>query len=308
MDGPRQAQCVYNTQTPHHTSCTAFTGKIECPPTEGRSFEDDTRCSYKYHRTTCEYDEVACACPGCMRRMCRSLPEHEAFCPSVKIECPNEGCSFTDERAWMTLSHSHACGYEEVLCPCPKCESRLLRKDLDAHVRDCHLQQPEMQLQHLWRENARLTASSESKLRRAAGSPTSRVFNWQTNGWGGGDCFDSDTFTFGGGLGQEGGGQMGCCLHLRARAHCGHGHLLGHYIEFYVNSGGEYKMHATFSVLDKHDNILRQVCEIGTTDTPRELVDGCAGDAFKVTEEEKAQSVRADGSCRVLAVVQLFLA
>jgi len=66
-------------------------------------------------------------------------------------------------------------------------------------------------------------------------------------------------------------------------------------------------VHATFSILDTNDKTLREI-HWGTASEP-EPHDFTAdsGDYFTPTAEEKAQSVRADGSIRLRAVVRLFL-
>jgi len=68
-------------------------------------------------------------------------------------------------------------------------------------------------------------------------------------------------------------------------------------------------VHATFCILDKNDKTLGEVHEVGTATAPVEF-DFSIADVNKCvipTAEEKAQSVRADGSIRVRAVVRLFL-
>ena len=61
------------------------------------------------------------------------------------------------------------------------------------------------------------------------------------------------------------------------------------------------RVHITLSILDKYDKILREVNELGTAAAP-----SCAF-SFTPTAEEKARSVRADGSIRLRADVRLFL-
>ena len=83
------------------------------------------------------------------------------------------------------------------------------------------------------------------------------------------------------------------------------------------------RAHATFSILDEHDNTLRQLHETGKAGAPAELDDDvggrptgrhftvhpavCGRGGAAVTEEEKERSVRPDGSIRLRAVVHLFL-
>ena len=215
--------------------------------------------------------------------------EHEF---KVEIECPNEGCTVLRTRISMNL-HRAKCEREEVTCFCPGCDARLLRKDLDAHVRLQHTQEAEQQLQRLWRENAELRALSTSELRHAAAAPTSWMFNWRADGWETGS-FWSATHDFGRGV------KGSCALLVDAsEMQC---------IAFRMRGVDKCKVHATFSILDKHDKTLRQVCEIGTADSPIEQKKSHKkGGSFLVTAEEKAHSVRADGSIRLRAEVRLFL-
>jgi len=69
-------------------------------------------------------------------------------------------------------------------------------------------------------------------------------------------------------------------------------------------------VHITFSILDKNDKILRTVQKLGTAAKPvaHDFKNSVYwGSNFTPTAEEKAQSVRADGSIRLRAVVRLFL-
>ena len=71
----------------------------------------------------------------------------------------------------------------------------------------------------------------------------------------------------------------------------------------------------TLSLLDKHDNTLLTLQELGTATAPVELtslgqhfkVHPVVGAMVSVTAEVKARSVRADGSIRLRGVVHLFL-
>ena len=62
-------------------------------------------------------------------------------------------------------------------------------------------------------------------------------------------------------------------------------------------------MHATFTILDKHDKTLRHVYEVGTATAPTQRYRLTAKN-FTPTEE---QSVRTDVSIRLRAEVRLFL-
>jgi hypothetical protein len=249
------------------------------------------------HDDSCGGIEVKCShCEELIER--RSLVKHEGECSLAVSECPNEGCSVQHER-WTMNEHRAECEHEEVTCPCPGCDARLLREDLEAHVEAMHLgDSAGNQLLRLWREIAVLRETAEIEQVHATASPTSWVFNWRADGWVRG-CFNSEIHDFGQGVTGE------CCLSTSEGDACGDDEPL---IDFILSGRAKCRVHATFSLLDKHNKTLRQVCEIGTADAPLELgEDGVAGDVFTPTADEKAQSVRADGSIRLRAVVRLIL-
>jgi hypothetical protein len=191
------------------------------------------RTNLPEHEVTCGSRLVECVCEEKMP--CRVLAEHEALCWLVKTNCPNEGCSVQYERGLM-CHHRDECQYEEATCMCPGCDARLLRKDLDAHVKLKHLWSAEKQLQRLWRENTRLAALSESELRHAAASPTSWVFNWSADGWGTSKFYSSEYHTFGGGL------EGSCLFTAFSRSEW-------YSIGFnFVSSEATCRVHATFSI------------------------------------------------------------
>ena len=166
----------------------------------------------------------------------------------------------------------------------------------------------------LYRRVAVVEAAAESEQRHAAGSAvafidrllvqctptTSWVFNWRADGWPSRTCghVKSESHEFGRGV-------AGACSMME---------LAGSYymsVDFSGVAMGKYRVHATFSILDKHDKTLGQVAEFGTANTPQALatITGkvFVGKQLNVTAAEKAQSVRADGSIRLRAVVRLFL-
>ncbi|KAJ1494542.1 hypothetical protein T484DRAFT_1765259 [Baffinella frigidus] len=284
----------------HEGRCPRAT--IECP-NEGCT-ESLLRKDLPGHEATCEHRVVNCR--HCWRKVAyRSLAEHEGRCPLAEIECPNEGCGVRMIRGHMNL-HRERCLEEEVACPCPKCDARLLRKQVNAHVRKYHMQKAEKQLQRAWGEVAKLKALSESEQHHAAASPTSWVFNWRAAGWGVG-VFKSEVHTFG--EGAEGFCILQPPLQPPSAEHSStpqHSHFIG----FRIEGLGKCKAHATFSFLDQHDKTLREVIKLGTATAPFERdfsVMYLWGQFFTPTAEERAQSVRADGSIRLRAVVRLFL-
>ena len=272
----------------HRAECVRVT--VKCP--YKGCMASPLRTGLAKHQSTCGSHHFQCICGENIPR--RLLAEHEALCPKVEIECPNEGCMNEHPRVIMYL-HREDCEYEEVTCLSPGCDARLLRKDLDTHVRDCHLQEPEVQLQDLWRENARLAALSESELRHAAGSSTSRVFNWRADGWGTGRSEESEEHTFGGGF-------TGKCSFFYPPSHISE----PCFIEFNFINSPACRVHAKFFILDKHDQTLREF--EGGSGQAEWCQPGVAAQAhFTPTDEEKAQSMRADGSVRLRAVVKIFM-
>ncbi|KAJ1474977.1 hypothetical protein T484DRAFT_1830167 [Baffinella frigidus] len=258
---------------------------VKCP-NKGCT-ESPLRKDLPDHTTTCG------KCQHCEWQIdCQSLAKHEGRCPAVKIECPNAGCGVQYVRGSMNL-HRAECEREEVACPCKACDSRLLRQDVDAHVSAQHLQAAV--LKRVLSRIAALEGREESEQRLAAASPTSWVFNWPAGGWGMGE-FESETRDFGAGV-------TGRCV-LMVTEDPRHSHFLGYRIE------GRDKCfsHVTFSILDKHDKILRTVFEAGSAAAPAEDIFTASsrflGARFTPTAEEKEKS---DGSVRLHAVVRLFL-
>jgi len=278
---------------------------IACPSKGCR--EQCQRGGMKVHLMECGYAEVMCLfCDVRLRR------KDKRACSHRKDNCPNEGCREKCARRSMNL-HRAKCGHEEVTCPCPGCDARLLRKDIDAHIAATHLGRSVLELKSDWGQIAALegkVAAAESEQRRAAASPTSRVFNWRAGGWGPGE-FESETWEFAEGV-------TGSCL-LFTSTRPKHSHC----ILFTTGAKGKCRVHATIFILDKHDKALRHVYELGTATAPTEL--NSTLDSFRQgttvystmtkklskhftpTAEEKEKSVRADGSIRLRVEVRLFL-
>ena len=271
--------------------------------------ESPLRRDLAEHDATCGSLKVPCK--GCTQQFQRRLlAEHEGSCPLAEIECPNEGCSVKHARGSMHV-HRAKCEHGEVSCPCPGCDARLLRKDTDAHLAE-HLgrgaEPAAVQLlKDAYRRIAVVEAAAESEQRHAAASPTSWVFNWRADqpwpspGFGPQGLVKSESHDFGGGV-------AGACIIFNMFG--------GYHISIRLSgvTMGKCRVHATFSILDKHDKTLCQVGEFGTANRPQEAATCSlgkykvfAGKFFKVTAVEKAQSLRADGSIRLRAVVRLFL-
>ena len=272
-------ECVWELVTCPNTGCTESMLPKDLPE----------------HGAKCEHRKVPCR--HCTKGVSfRCLVEHEGRCQAAEIECPNEGCSVLQCRGCMNR-HRAICQEEEITCPRPGCDARLLRKKMNAHVKKRHLKKAEQQLQRAWAEVAWLKAFSESEQRCAAAAPTSWVFNWRAEGWGLGE-YVSETHDYGEGV-------SGYCL-LNGSLDPKHSHFIG----FGIEGPKKCRVHAKFSILDKDDKTLRNIHELGTAAAPDEREfedDSFWGTEFTPTAEEKAQSVRADGSIRLRAVARLFL-
>jgi hypothetical protein len=254
------------------------------------------------HRGECAWEPVKCPHKGCTKSpLRRDRLEHQATCEHRVVECGHceQEMTFRSFAGHEGIYRAE-CEHEEVTCPCPGCDKRLLRKNLIQHVGNRHKQEARELLVSAWSQIAVLEgkdAASESEQRLAAASTTSWVFNWRAEGWGNG-AFTSETHDFGDGV-------TGSCS-LRASAYPACSHFIGYTIE----GRDKCRVHATFFILDNHDKILRQVHEMGTAAAPDEF-DFTAptywGQTFTPTAADKARSVRADGSIRLRAEVRLFL-
>ena len=288
----------------HVGDLAAHLGKCELALVECHN----TCCKESLLRRDFAQHEAACAhrttiCGDCKIEMCsRSLAEHEGRCTKAKIQCLTAGCSVVFERAAMP-AHRAECEYEEVACPCPACDASVLRKDVDVHVEATHL--AVQQLRAAWGEAERWKSIAvrlhetddtlQSELRHAAPSPTSWVFNWRADGWESA-VIESDFHEFGDG------GVSGNCM-FEVSITDGHSHFIG----FGFTGRATCRVQTTFFVLDRNDKTLR---EWGGGTAPREQhgrEGSYAGIGFTPTAEEKGQSVRADGSIRLRAVVRLFM-
>ena len=165
--------------------------------------------------------------------------------------------------------HLRKCVRQVVKCLHKGCHASLPRGQMIEHVKDVHVKGPRLldaagQLRSLLHENAKLKAATLSELRHAAAAaPTSWVFNWCADGWGLG-FFSSDVHHFGAGV-------SGSCV-LKFGTEAGHSHE----VEFRCSGPrgrATCRVHASFSLLDKHDTTLR-AWEWGTAGIPHEHVCG----------------------------------
>ncbi|KAJ1482600.1 hypothetical protein T484DRAFT_2646756 [Baffinella frigidus] len=107
--------------------------------------------------------------------------------------------------------HILTCEHERVTCLCPGCDTRVLRRNMDAHIESRHLGEAVQLLQNAWSNVARVEERELSQQRHATDTPTTWEFNWRAEGWGVGPYFVSETHDFGAGVTGK------CCLFLRTR-------------------------------------------------------------------------------------------
>jgi len=95
--------------------------------------ESPLRKHFLEHDATCGIRKVSCE--FCKTELeCRTLAHHHGICNLAILECANAGCSVKRPRENMQV-HRARCEHESVACPCPGCGARLLRRDMNAHVR-----------------------------------------------------------------------------------------------------------------------------------------------------------------------------
>ena len=149
------------------------------------------------------------------------------------------------------------------------------------------------QIAELEEQLRRLRAASESEQRHAAASPTSWVFNWRADGWEPGH-FASETRDLGEGV------TTACKFHSYSTQEVS---PASHYIGYTMHLPRGSFVHASISILDKHDkNLLVWDVEPGPATVPFGTYFKALklpGVFFTPTAEEKALSVRADGSIRI---------
>ncbi|KAJ1494555.1 hypothetical protein T484DRAFT_1765324 [Baffinella frigidus] len=210
-------------------------------------------------------------------------------CQWAPVKCPNQGCTETPLRKDLP-EHEATCKHRMEQCPNQGCCVTAARGTMDEHREECGHE--EVSCPCLGCDTRLLRKDMDTHVHPTP--TTSWVFNWRTDGWGGES--GSETRDFGGGV-------EGTSV-LQLSEDPEHSHYIGFEIAGIPKCG----VYATFSILDKHDKTLCKVFEMGTAKAPLEIhVSDKWGTTFTPTAEEKAQSVRADGSIRLRAVVRLFL-
>jgi len=205
---------------------------------------------------------------------------------------------------------------EEVACPCPGCEERMARADVEQHVAVPGAEH----VRKAWRRAEEVEEKVAGQDKKVAGleekvakmeekavemgsviavlqKALTRVFTWST----GRDCrdMDSDTYTFTDGV-------RGRCYNKKAQNE--HTHWMG----FALTEGPECTLHFKCSILDKNDKVLRVVSAPGVSDFREPPVNTAPighgmGAAFNLTAADKVWAVRADGSIKLRMVVHLYL-
>jgi hypothetical protein len=289
-------------------------------------------------KKTIRCEHVECGWTGCVEK----LPLHRSECAWMAVRCPFEDCAETPLRKDLQ-EHEVVCGTRQVKCICstemprsslaehetlcaeagticPFCQTRILKKDFGSHVTGLHAQEAANAWHAAFKNNKRV-AAVESEARFAlhptsdSEAPTVWAFNWEIGSdWSRG-CFKSEIHDFGGGVEGR--------FFLMNQAVFEEGVWIAddsedpeevfddeipHVISFELtgeNRDSLYKIHATFSILDPCDKPFFQV-EFGTANTPLDM-HGVEGIRFELTADQKAQSMREDGSARVRTVVHLLI-
>ena len=219
--------------------------------------------------------------------------------------------------------HLAVCGHEEVGCPCPGCEERMARAEVEQHVAAsgaehlrrawgraveveamvAGLEEKAEEMEEEAEEMKEKVTEMEEKaveqdkvivgLERRAGA-LMRVFVWSTDSeW---SVADSDSYTFTGGV-------VGRCFNrlYTDEPYDGENHLMA----FLLEEGPVCTMHFKCSILDKNDKVLRVVSDL--VDYEFWEPPTGKGATFTLTDADKAGAVRADGSIKLCMVVYLYL-
>ena len=281
----------------------------------------------KSHLQSCAWVPVRCPIPGCSEQLARhSLEQHvdEAHVP--RGESPAKlVLNAAEERAKLVLNAAEEraklkrgfesrkreaetriedledeirSGQRASVARITELERAVRKEKRDAGTKIKALRQ-ELESERLDTGNRirALKQELESEKRLSTADEKTWVFNWRAGGWDNASTFRSEKHAFADGV-------QGYCS-LQKSSDPSHSHFIG----FALEGRAKHKHHATFSILDKHDKVLRQVHETGTATNPHvvEKSKGVCGWDFTPTEEDKAGSVRADGSVRVRVVVRVFL-
>ena len=244
-------------------------------------------------------------------RAAEAMPSALGSFPEAQIECPNAGCGVTVSRTKIG-EHRGGCGWEKVGCPCPGCEERMARVDVEQHVvareaehlrqaweKEKAMEERVMKMEEKVAKQGGVIMKQKEKIagmQRRADALT-RVFTWST-----GSEWDAtgDSYTFTGGVV----GQCFNLLHDSGEPDEPNAHLIG----FELEEGPACTMHFKCSILDKNDKVLRVVSDPTDCDFQKPPIKTEElGAWFDLTEADKAGAVRADGSIKLRMVVHLYL-
>ena len=288
---------------------------------------------------SCGWEPVECARHGCGERMLRKdaaehdvsscavrpvscthcnesqaygqMAAHEGSCPRARVPCPNERCGVLLERKGL-CDHRAGCVHETVECPCPGCEVKLLRAEMEAHV-DASMgehnlpammrefSRKDREIAELNGQNANLRVQVADLQKRVSGKIIRKVFTWSANGW----ALDADTNSEC--LQFRGGVTARCCLD-KSRTVSGEEQRTHHLGLQFQKIQFRVGVHAVFRILDLNDEPIRSL-NLGSARSPFEGFTARAtkGIYFMPTDEEKARALREDGSIKLRAVVDVYL-
>jgi hypothetical protein len=232
--------------------------------------------------------------------------------------------------------HLALCGREEVGCPCPGCDERMARADVEQHVaasgaehmrrawekvagmeeKAVKMEEKVVKMEEkvaqqdsvivkqkgeiaLLKKEVTAQNSVFAGLERRAGA-LMRVFTWSTDSEWSKVASDSYTFTE---------GVVGSCYsELNTDDDYDFDDDEIHFIGFILEEGPVCTMHYKCSILDKNDKVLRVVSDLDYCDfrEPPTETEGI-GALFNLTDADKAAAARADGSIKLRMVVHLYL-
>jgi hypothetical protein len=223
--------------------------------------------------------------------------------------------------------HREGCEFETVECPCPGCEVKVLRNEVEAHMDASlgeHVRAMMKKVSQQGREIVKLRAQDSEKDGRIAywqkpgdGKIIRKVFTWSLESWDLGECARSESLQFCDGV------SAWCSLDPSSGTDdfTHEFSLYFHQLEMRVG------VHATFNVLDTEDAAILAEDRDPRRGWPHPecqpmCVGFCSafspGKNFKAscksgdmsimpTDAEKAQALREDGSIKLRAVVDVHL-
>jgi hypothetical protein len=269
---------------PVHLSESCGFEPMKCPNAVAGCKKSVLRKDITRHASvTCAYRKVPCA-------HCHTTFEahvgHEGRCPKALIMCPNRGCGATVCRDSMG-DHRGVCGWEEVECPSPCCEKRMLRVEVQLHVETSMVVHFQKEIAHL-----KTTIKALEEGARKRDQAQTLVFTWSTGI--DGVIGKSEAQTFADGWdGQCVGKFKGQALYLALSLSAKH---------------SVCTMHFNASILDKDGKVLRVVnrCDVPEPPKPR-TGHGNLYIQVGLTAADKRGALRTNGTIKLRMVVHLYL-